>query len=235
MLFNSASFLVFFAVVLALYAALRGTPARKVLLLVASYLFYAHWNWRYLGLLLLSTSLDFTIGLRMGPTEGVKRRMWLVFTLASNLGILAIFKYGNFVLENVAAFVPALRAHLLAEGPLLPTSIPVGVSFYTFQSLSYTFDVYLRRTVPCRKLLDFALYVAFFAQLVAGPIVRSTTFLPQIQRLADPRAEEVAAGLQRFAWGLFKKVVLADNAALLVDRVFADTGGHSALRLCGAL
>jgi alginate O-acetyltransferase complex protein AlgI len=234
MLFNSASFLVFFTAVLALYAALRGTPARKVLLLVASYLFYAHWDWRYLGLLLFSTGMDFLIAARMFRAEGRRRRLWLCITLASNLGILAVFKYGNFVLANLARFVPALSEHLAAHGPPLPVAIPIGISFYTFQSLSYTLDVYLRRSAPSRSLLDFALYVAFFPQLVAGPIVRSTEFLPQIEHLASPRAEEVAAGIQRFILGLFKKVVVADHAALFVDRVFTDPGGHAGLLLLGA-
>jgi alginate O-acetyltransferase complex protein AlgI len=178
--------------------------------------------------------MDYLIAARMFRAQGRRRRLWLVFTLASNLGILAVFKYGNFALENLAPFVPSLAEHLRAQGPLLPVEIPVGISFYTFQSLSYTLDVYLRRSAPCRSLVDFALYVAFFPQLVAGPIVRSTEFLPQLARLEDPRAEEVAEGLQRFIFGLFKKVVLADNAALFVDRVFADPGGHSGLLLLGA-
>jgi alginate O-acetyltransferase complex protein AlgI len=225
MLFHSATFAAFITVVFGLYVLLRGSGARKWLLLAASYLFYAHWDWRYVSLLALSTGVDFVAGHRIHAAAGLRgRRGWLLVSLGTNLGLLAFFKYGNFLLANLA---PAFAA-LGVERPELPGEIPVGISFYTFQTLSYSIDVYLGRTTPCRSLRDFALYVAFFAQLVAGPIVRSTEFLPQVREMRAPRAAEVSAGAQRFVLGLFKKVVLADNAAVFVDAVFADPAAQPA-------
>ena len=200
MLFNSSTFLLFIAVVFGAYCVLRGSGARKWLLLAASYAFYAHWDWRYVSLLALSTGVDFVAGHRIYRADALRtRRLWLLVSLGTNLGLLAFFKYGNFLLGNLE---PAFAALGVAR-PELPGAIPVGISFYTFQTLSYSIDVYLGRTTPCRSLRDFALYVSFFAQLVAGPIVRSTEFLPQIERLTSPRAAEVSAGVQRFVLGLF--------------------------------
>jgi len=232
MQFNSALFALFFVSLLTLYAFLRHTNARKSLLLVASYLFYAGWDWRYLSLLLLSTGVDFVAGARMhAHTENARRRLWLCVSLVTNLGLLATFKYGNFLLANLD---PAWAA-LGVKPPQLPAEIPVGISFYTFQTLSYTIDIYRRNTAPTKSLLDFAVFVSFFPQLVAGPIVRSTEFLPQLRTLADVQAERVASGLQRFLLGLFKKVVIADNVALFVDNVFASPVDHGALTLwCAA-
>jgi alginate O-acetyltransferase complex protein AlgI len=232
MQFNSSVFALFFVVLLALYGAIRNAGARKSLLLVASYLFYAQWDWRYLSLLVLSTGVDYVAGARMQvSTEQWRRKLWLLASLLTNLGVLATFKYGNFLLGSLTPVWESLGIDV----PLLPTEIPVGISFYTFQTLSYTIDIYRRKTQPTKSLLDFALFVSFFPQLVAGPIVRSTEFLPQLKSMQDLRAERVASGLQRFLLGLFKKVVIADNVALFVDNVFASPGDHGALTLwCGA-
>jgi len=229
---NSSVLALLFLVLLGLYGCLRRSGARKILLLVASYLFYAQWDWRYLGLLVLSTGVDYLAGARMGGEDRPSRRRgWLLLSLVVNLGVLAAFKYGNFLAQSLAG----LWAELGIAVPRLPGEIPVGISFYTFQTLSYTIDIYRRKTRPTKSLLDFALFVSFFPQLVAGPIVRSTEFLPQLERLRDLRLERVASGLQRFLLGLFKKVVIADNVALFVDNVFINPMDHGALTLwCAA-
>ena len=232
MQFDSALFGLFVLAVLALDAALRRPGARKALLLLASYLFYANWDWRYLGLLLLSTAVDFRAGAAMHRSDDPRtRRAWLLVSLVTNLGLLATFKYGNLVLASLEPLFAAGGVAL----PRLPTEIPVGISFYTFQTLSYTIDIYRRNSEPTERLLDFAVFVAFFPQLVAGPIVRSREFLPQLRRLPSPSLERAADGAQRFLLGLFKKVVIADNVGVFVDGVFAAPGDHGAAVLwCGA-
>ncbi|MFG0315890.1 MAG: MBOAT family O-acyltransferase [Planctomycetota bacterium JB042] len=232
MLFNSSIFLLFIAVVLPLYGLARGSGAKKALLVVASYVFYANWDVRYLGLLWLSTAVDFYAARSIAGTEDPGgRRRWLLVSLVTNLGVLGIFKYGNFVLGN---FEPIFSA-LAWEPPRLPADIPVGISFYTFQTLSYTIDVYRRRTEPVESLRDFALFVAFFPQLVAGPIVRATQFFHQVREMKPLAADRFASGFQRFVLGLFKKVVVADNLSLYVDTIFAAPDEFSALALwCGA-
>jgi len=232
MLFNSATFAVFIAVVLALYALLRATGPRKAMLLIASYAFYANWDWRFLPLLLLSTFVDYFAGIGLASGGGkASRRLWMGASLLVNLGLLAFFKYGNFLIDSLAPLWSALDVTL----PRLPTEIPVGISFYSFQTLSYTLDVYRRRIEPCRSPLDFALYVAFFPQLVAGPIVRSEDLIPQFRVLRNLDWENIAAGTQRFLLGLFKKVVIADNVALMVSAVFSAPEQRGALTLwCGA-
>ncbi|NNE06971.1 MAG: MBOAT family protein, partial [Gemmatimonadetes bacterium] len=230
MLFNSSIFAVFLAVLLPLYALLRASAHRKVLLLVASYLFYANWDWRYLSLLLISTAVDYHAGRRLARTDAPgARRAWLLASLVTNLGFLGVFKYGNFIIDLAAPLWTALGV----EPIRFPGSIPVGISFYTFQTMSYTIDIYRRKAEPSRRLLDFALYVSFFAQLVAGPIVRSGEFLPQITAMKNLRMGNVSSGTQRFLLGLFKKVAIADNVALFVDNVFQAPQSHSALMLWG--
>ena len=232
MLFNSQIFALFFIAVLAGYAALRRRSSRHVLLLVASYLFYAEWDARYLVLLMLSTAVDYTAGraLHASAVPSIRRR-WLFVSLLTNLGILAAFKYGGFLVENLAVVLPGVAP----LGGLFPSEIPLGISFYTFQTLSYTIDVYRRQAEPARSPLEFALYVSFFGQLVAGPIVRARDFLPQLRLQGDLRLGEVSAGVQRFLFGLFKKVVVADNAAIFVDSVFDAPGQYGAITLwCAA-
>jgi alginate O-acetyltransferase complex protein AlgI len=221
LLFHSFAFLVFFPVVAALFFA---TPARHrwVLLLGASYYFYAAWKPEYLVLIVASTLVDYLVGLRLGAeTAPRKRRAWLAVSLVANLGILFAFKYANFFGASVQA---AFRAtNVMLAVPRLEVLLPVGISFYTFQTLSYTIDLYRGEREPERHLGRFALYVSFFPQLVAGPIERSTRLLPQLARLtAKLDGDRIARGLGLVVWGLFKKAVIADRAALFVDAVFAD-------------
>ncbi|MFH1679437.1 MAG: MBOAT family protein [Candidatus Eisenbacteria bacterium] len=228
MLFNSAVFGLFIALVIPLYWAIRRSQSRKWLLLVASYVFYANWNYRYLPLLALSTVVDYAAGSRLALAPvGKRRRAWLLASLITNLGILGLFKYGNFLVGSLGPLWEALHVTPFH----LPDNIPVGISFYTFQTMSYTIDVYRGRTERCKSPLDFALYVSFFAQLVAGPIVRSTDFLPQIERMRDIRLANLSGGARRFLLGLFKKVVIADNVGLFVGSVFGNPGEHTALTL----
>jgi D-alanyl-lipoteichoic acid acyltransferase DltB (MBOAT superfamily) len=221
--FNSFEFAVFMVVLLALVPLFpRGRP-RHWLLLAASYVFYGSWNWWFLGLLWISTLLDWHCGFGIARADQLwKKRAWLWASLVGNLGILFYFKYGNFFFENVA-FVSGIDP----EPFYLDVVIPLGISFYTFQTMTYTIDVYRGTQKPCASLLDFALYVTFFPQLVAGPILRAGDFLPQLERTSPVRDDEIVTGTELFCLGLFKKVVVADNMALLADRVFADPDGYS--------
>ena len=217
MIFTTPAFVLFFLLFFWLYPNLRGR-ARKLFLLAASYLFYASWSAPLLLLLIGSTALDFSLARALGRSEDPTRRRRLVLaSVVGNLGALAFFKYHNFFAESAAAGLQALGLEVSA--PTLAIVLPVGISFYTFQTMSYTIDVYRRALAPCDSPLDFALYVAFFPQLVAGPIERAGHLLPQ---LADPDARRPdLSGWALIAIGAFKKVVIADNLAPLVEAVYA--------------
>lgn len=209
MLFNSLTFVVYFAVLLAAYYAMRGWTARKALLLVGSYAFYAAWNPPFVILLWISTAIDWFAAGRMHTEERKGRRVALLcVSLAANLGLLGFFKYGGFMLENFQNLVGFYGMTFEAAKPDI--ILPVGISFYTFQTMSYTLDVYLKRSAPSRSFLDFALYVTFFPQLVAGPIVRATDFIPQCAKPQNATREMFSWGLFLMTLGLFQKVVLAD-------------------------
>jgi alginate O-acetyltransferase complex protein AlgI len=224
LIFSSAPFLAFFAFVVPV-AWLLPARARKLFLLAASYYFYASWDWRFLGLIVLSTAIDFAAGLVMARWSDPRvRRSALVASLVTNLGILGVFKYAGFFLDSFAALAASAGIEL---GPLdLRIVLPVGISFFTFQSMSYTIDLYRRQIDTCRDPFDFALFVGFFPQLVAGPIVRARDFLPQLLHRPAWSTLRFLEGLERIALGLAKKVVVADTLALLVDPVFADPQGH---------
>ncbi len=222
MLFNSWVFFGFLAVVLAGYYALRARRWQNMFLLLASYAFYAAWDWRFLSLIWLSTLVDYTVGRAMGgTTSSGRRRVLLAVSIVANLGVLGFFKYCNFFVDSGYAFLQMLG---LSPSPLvLQIALPVGISFYTFQTLSYTIDVYRGELAPTRSLRDFALYVAFFPQLVAGPIERASRFLPQILNPRRTTREQWSSGAWLIVFGLFKKVFVADNLAPLVDEVYGGT------------
>ena len=225
MLFNSLHFLVFFPLVVGLYYCLppRG---RGALLLLASYYFYMSWRAAYALLLLVTTALDYYSGVRMSRLpEKRQRRPWLVLSLASNLGTLFVFKYFNFFRDAAVGLAGVLHLSVGA-GPALGLLLPVGVSFYTFQSVGYIIDVYQGRLEAERNFGRFALFVAFFPQLVAGPIERGGHMLPQFRRARAFDYARVVSGLRLMAWGLFKKVVVADRLALLVNPVFNNPQQH---------
>ena len=229
MSFNSLAFLIFFVVFFALYWTLSGR-ARLWLCLIGSYFFYGWWKWYLLSLIILSTGIDYVIGLMLGKTESESRRKWLVaLSVVSNLSILAVFKYFNFFAESLAAL--ASRFDITLGWTTLNIVLPVGISFYTFQSLSYTVDVY-RKKIPFEPdLLKFATFVAFFPQLVAGPIVRASVFLPQLQSDRTYRWENVVDGFGQVLLGFFKKLVIADTLALVVDPMFDFPDGYSAINV----
>ncbi|MBI3272797.1 MAG: MBOAT family protein [Planctomycetes bacterium] len=229
MLFNSLHFLLFYPVAVALYFA-APRRLRQYLLLAASWYFYAAWEPAYLLLLVLSTWVDWRVGLSIERTEApARRRAFLLLSLVSNLGLLFFFKYYNFANDSLRAVLE----HFSLPDPL-PRSdflLPVGISFYIFQSLSYTIDVY-RGALPAEpRFHTFALYVAFFPQLVAGPIERATNLLPQFAETHEFEYARAASGLRLMAWGLFKKVVIADRLALFVNPVYDDPGAWPGLTL----
>jgi alginate O-acetyltransferase complex protein AlgI len=234
-IFTQGAFFLFFLVVAAVHWLLRGNRARKAWLLAASYVFYGSWDWRYLGLIVFSTLVDYVagLGIERASTKS-RRRPWLYMSLAANLGVLAYFKYFNFFVENGVGLLNLFGLELTPMR--LDVVLPVGISFYTFQSLSYSIDVY-RSGIPTRKdLLDFSLFVAFFPQLVAGPIVRAKEFLYQLdtkRRLADV---QFRACLTIFLFGFVKKACIADNLAPVVDRIYgAHSGLEGAAEMTGAL
>jgi len=221
MLFNSYTFLVFYAVVFVAYVALsRKTSTQNLLLLVSSYLFYAAWDYRFLSLILLSTVVDFYAGLGIEKGTERSRKRWLISSLVINLGVLAVFKYFDFAAGSFCQLTAMFGVGLSV--PMAEIILPVGISFYTFQTLSYTIDVYRGRVSACHNPLGFAVYVAFFPQLVAGPIERATHFLPQVLGSRKIRRVDLAIGAQFVLLGYFYKVVLADSIAPLVNQFYAS-------------
>ena len=220
MVFNSLTFAVFFCVVLLLHNLPLPWSLKKLNLLVASYLFYAAWNPPFIILLWASTVVDWLVArqIYVQPTER-RRKAWLVISLVVNLGFLGFFKYGKFVLANWQALLALAGVHY--QPPQWNILLPVGISFYTFHSMSYTLDIYWRRVAPIPKLFDFALFVAFFTQLVAGPILRTADLVPQFMRPRNATRDQLCWGLALMTLGLFEKVVLADGAfAPAADAVY---------------
>ncbi len=220
MIFNSLTFLVFFAIVLGLHSLPLSWRTKKFNLLIASYLFYAAWNPPFVILIWVSTLVDWFVAKRMARTVAPgRRRALLIASLATNLGLLSFFKYGKFLMENFVDVLAWLGVGY--QPPDLSIVLPVGISFYTFQTLSYTIDVYRGKLKPWPSFLDFALFVTFFPQLVAGPIVRAADFLPQCLRPRRASGQQLGWGLSLLAVGLFEKVVLADAIlAPVADRVY---------------
>lgn len=230
MTFDSLDFLIFFAVIFTawFYIRDRERSVRNGFLLLASYFFYGYWSPPFVALLLTSTLVDFYLGRAIASTEATRTRKQLLgLSVVVNLGILGFFKYFNFFIDSALMILPSESFF----APSLEVILPVGISFYTFQSMSYSIDVYRKNIKPSDSLLDFALYVAFFPQLVAGPIERAANMLPQFAR--GPRID-VARTLDGFdlcVRGYFKKIVIADNLAPLVNMVFADVDSASSLTL----
>jgi len=219
LLFNSLTFAVFFAVVLVLHNLPLPWTARKVNLLLASYLFDAAWSPPFVLLLWISTAVDWKVASWISAAQRPRhRRLILALSLLANLGFLGYFKYGAFLMENFALLMRALG--ITYAPPKWDIVLPVGISFYTFQSIAYSLDVYLRRAEPTKKFLDFALFVTFFPHLVAGPIVRPTLLIPQFQTPRRATSGQLLWGLALMTLGLFEKVVLADGfLAPVVDVV----------------
>jgi alginate O-acetyltransferase complex protein AlgI len=227
MLFNSLTFIVFFAIVLLLHYLPFSWRGKKINLLVASYLFYAAWNPPFVILIWISTIVDWHLAKRIFlESNKSKRRTLLLFSILVNLGILGFFKYGDFLLHNWQALVMTFGVDY--QVPEWSIILPVGISFYTFQTMAYTLDIYLKRAEPAKSFLDFSLFVTFFPQLVAGPIVRPTHLIPQFQVERKATKNMFIWGLGLITIGLFQKVVIADGLlAPIVDAVYGTKGAVS--------
>lgn len=228
MLFNSLTFLIFLPTVFIIYwFFLRNTlKGRNLFLLIASYLFYGWWDYRFLSLLIISTLVDFVIALLMDKEQRDKRRkLLLTISLITNLGLLGVFKYYNFFIENWVNMWDAFGVEMHVSSWRI--ILPVGISFYTFQTLSYVIDVYRKQLRASNNFIQFAAYVSFFPQLVAGPIERATNLLPQFSRLHKFDYTLARSGISLIVWGFFKKVVIADNATFFVNEIFATPEAFS--------
>lgn len=230
MVFNSPVFLIFFLLFFFLYWWINnkgGISVRNAFIILASYIFYGWWDWRFLSLILVSSGVDYAIGILLGKTEDPrKRKVLLLATVGVNLGILGFFKYFNFFALSFQELFSQFNIHL--NPVTLNIILPVGISFYTFQTMSYTIDVYYRKLEPTRNVLAFFAFVSFFPQLVAGPIERAKNLLHQFYDRKVFSYDSSVSGLRLALWGFFKKIVIADNFGLLADRIFdqgADVNG----------
>lgn len=228
MLFNSLEFLIFLPTVFFLYWFLFRNKLKQqnILLLISSYVFYGWWDWRFLSLIIFSSTIDYFIGIYLSKTEDNRSRKLLLLTsLFINLGFLGFFKYYNFFLESFSEAFTFFGNSISADR--LNIILPVGISFYTFQTLSYTIDVYRKKLPPTKNAIAFFAFVSFFPQLVAGPIERATNLLPQFYSKRKFEYAKAVDGLRQILWGLFKKIVIADNAATYVNIIFNDSENYS--------
>ncbi len=222
MLFNSITFVIFFITVYAVYLLLKH-KSQNVLLLLASYLFYAWWDWRFIILIFLTTLVDFNVARWISTATHPKR--YLIISLITHLCVLGFFKYFDFFVDSTLFLLDSIG--FAADPVTLHVILPVGISFYTFQSISYVIDSYRRKVVPSENFLEYALYVSFFPQLVAGPIERFNNLMPQFQNKRIITRNHIHEGLWLILFGYYKKVVIADNLSILVDPVFDNPGSHS--------
>lgn len=232
MLFNSIDFAIFLPIVFILYWFVfkKNLKHQNILIAVASYVFYGWWDWRFLALILFSTLIDYLIGVSLGKEQNLnKRKVLLWISLLVNLGFLGFFKYYNFFLDNFESAFSFFGQEINSNS--LDIILPVGISFYTFQTLSYTIDVYKQRLEPTKDFISFAAYVSFFPQLVAGPIERASNLLPQFKANREFNYDKGVDGMRLILWGLFKKVVIADNCAVAVNEIFANYGTASGMEL----
>jgi D-alanyl-lipoteichoic acid acyltransferase DltB (MBOAT superfamily) len=228
-LFNSLVFLGFMAIVLLVYPRLRHRW-QNVFLLIASYVFYGYWDWRFTFLLFTSTVVDFWIGLKLQESNIQKRRKFLLLiSIAVNLGILGFFKYFNFFIESSSSVLSSIgfQPHM----PVLQVILPIGISFYTFKTMTYTIDIYRRQIVPEKGLVNYALFTSFFPQILAGPIERASNLLPRIAAPRKITREMVLTGLNLILLGYFKKVAIADTLAPIVGKIFDAPEGMSSGQL----
>ena len=228
MLFNSIDFAIFLPIVFVLYwfVTNKNLKTQNTLIAVSSYVFYGWWDWRFLSLILFSTVLDYTIAILLNKEERQnKRKILLAISLIINLGLLGIFKYYNFFVDN---FIEAFSFFGVPFSlGTLRIILPVGISFYTFQTLSYTIDVYKKELEPSKDFISFCAFVSFFPQLVAGPIERASNLLPQFYKKREFDYNNAVNGLQQILWGLFKKIVIADNCAEYANMIFNNSDDYS--------
>ena len=228
MLFNSIDFAIFLPIVFILYwfVANKNLKLQNLLIVISSYVFYGWWDWRFLFLILFSTVIDYTVGLKLATEDDGKRRKHLLWiSLLVNLGFLGFFKYFNFFIDS---FTSAFAfSGLQMNTYSLNIILPVGISFYTFQTMSYTIDVYRRRLEPTKDFVAFSAFVSFFPQLVAGPIERATHLLPQFYVKRRFNYSHAVDGMRQILWGFFKKVIIADNCALHANDIFSNSAEYS--------
>ena len=228
MLFNSIDFAIFLPIVFLLYwfVANKNLKLQNLLIVVASYVFYGWWDWRFLSLILFSTLIDYSVGIRLSKEENIsKRKVLLWISILVNLGFLGFFKYYNFFLDNFITAFSFFGTPINVQG--LNIILPIGISFYTFQTLSYTIDVYKRKLKPTKDFIAFTAFVSFFPQLVAGPIERATNLLPQFYKKRTFEYNKAVDGLRQILWGLFKKIVIADNSAQIANEIFNNSSDYS--------
>ena len=231
MLFNSLDFAIFLPIVFLLYwfVTQKNLKLQNALIVLASYVFYGWWDWRFLSLIIFSTVVDYLVGQKLRSEEKQSKRKVLLWTsILVNLGFLGFFKYYNFFLENFVDAFSLFGMQINANS--LNIILPVGISFYTFQTLSYTIDVYKKKLEPTKDFIAFSAFVCFFPQLVAGPIERATNLLPQFYKKRTFEYHKAVDGMRQILWGLFKKVVIADNCAEFANQIFnnsADMNGST--------
>ena len=228
MLFNSLDFAFFLPIVFFLYWFVfnKNLNFQNALIVISSYVFYGWWDWKFLTLIVFSTFIDFNIGIQLSKTSSKSKRKILLWgSILTNIGLLGFFKYYNFFITNFIKAFSLFGTSL--EISTLQIILPVGISFYTFQTLSYTIDVYKRKLEPTQNLIAFSAFVSFFPQLVAGPIERATQLLPQFDKKRDFNYVKAVNGLKQILWGLFKKVVIADNCADFANLIFNNSSSYS--------
>lgn len=237
MLFNSIDFAIFLPIVFILYWFVtdKSLKVQNLLIVIASYLFYGWWDWRFLSLILFSSLVDYLIGLGLlNQNNQTKRKIYLLTSIIINLGFLGFFKYYNFFLDNFVSAFSFFGMELRADS--LNIILPVGISFYTFQTLSYSIDIYKRKLEPTKDFIAFMAFVSFFPQLVAGPIERATHLLPQFYKKRNFDYTKAVDGMRQILWGLFKKIVIADNCAEHANLIFNNSADYSGSTLVlGAL
>ena len=228
MLFNSIDFAIFLPIIFILYwfVTNKNLKLQNLLIVVASYIFYGWWDWRFLSLIIFSTIVDYSIGLLLSKQENQTKRKILLWTsILVNLGFLGFFKYYDFFLDNFITAFSFFGTEINANS--LNIILPVGISFYTFQTLSYTIDVYKRKLEPTKDFIAFSAFVSFFPQLVAGPIERATSLLPQFYTKRHFDYSKAVDGMRQILWGLFKKIVIADNCAQYANIIFNNSSEYS--------
>jgi D-alanyl-lipoteichoic acid acyltransferase DltB (MBOAT superfamily) len=228
MLFDTPIYLIFLLLIVSTYWCV-GWRSQNRLLFVASCFFYGWWDWRFLLLMLMSASVDFLLGQRIADSKSQAiRRSFLIFSLCLNFGVLGFFKYFDFFLHSTADALAALGVHSVSL-PLLRIILPPGISFYTFQEVAYIVDIYRGKLEPSRRFVDYGLFICLFPHLIAGPIQRPSHLLPQVQHPRHFESEKFFAGLMLIVLGLFRKSVIADNAANVANAAFDGKLGHSFL------
>lgn len=231
MLFNSFEFLIFLPIVYILYWFVfnKSLTIQNSLVLVCSYFFYGWWSWSFMGLLILSTAIDYFYGFGVASTNKKKSKFFLILSIINNLGILGVFKYYNFFALELKSALSQIG--IITHPYLLDVALPIGISFYTFHGMSYVIDIYNGKQKPVKNFIDYAVFVSFFPLLVAGPIERAAHLLPQIQVKRVFNYEQSVSGIRQIIWGMFKKIVVADTLASTVNAIFENQAEYNGFSL----